>query len=147
MRTPVGIAITVLGGAMLLALSACAPAADGGIQAPAVVTFEVADTQSYKIRLDTQEQVDHVVELMNGGEDGRIPNGRIMRDGDGGVNAPWSWHIDPATLEFADATIEVCDGLPEFVEDGTLTSEWYCPWQAVPTELVPLEDEGRGGYS
>lgn len=113
---------------------------DGGIRAPAVVTFEVADTQSYRIRLDTQEHVDHVVALMDGGEEGRIPNGRIVRDGDGGVNAPWSWHIDPASLEFADATTEVCDGLPEYVEDGTLTSDWFCPWIAVPTELVPLEE-------
>lgn len=113
---------------------------DDGIRAPAVVTFEVADTQSYKIRLDSQEHVDHVVELMGGGEEGRIPNGRIVRDGDGGVNAPWSWHIDPASLEFADATTEVCDGLPEYVEDGTLTSDWFCPWIAVPTELVPLEE-------
>lgn len=127
-------------GLMVLGLSGCSPAGDDDdIRAPAVVTFEVAGTQSYSIRLDTQEQVDHVVDLMNGGEEGRIPNGRIVRDGDGGVNAPWSWHIDPATLEFADATIEVCDGLPEYVEDGTLTSEWYCPWLAVPTELTPLE--------
>lgn len=124
-----------------LLLAGCAPAGDDldAISAPAVVTFEVAGTQSYKIRLDAQAQVDHVVELMNGGEDGRIPNGKIVRDGDGGVNAPWSWHIDPATLEFADATIEVCDGLPEYVEDLTLTSDWYCPWIAVPTELVPLD--------
>ena len=52
-----------------------------------------------------------------------------MRD-DPSVNAPWSWHIDPATLEFADVTTEVCDGLPSYVEDGTLTSDTYCPWSA-----------------
>ncbi len=110
------------------------------MQAPAVVTFEVAGDQTYRIRLDSQELVDHVTELMDGGEVGRIPNGLIVRDGDGGVNAPWSWHIDPASLEFADATTEVCDGLPEYVEDGTLSSDRYCPWLAVPTELVPLEE-------
>lgn len=142
MRLPLRTATVLAAALVLVALSGCVPAgeSDVGVAAPAVVTFEVADQQSYSIRLDTQEQVDHVVDLMNGGEDGRIPNGKIVRDGDGGVNAPWSWHIDPATLEFADATIEVCDGLPEYVEDGTLTSDWYCPWMAVPTELVPLED-------
>ena len=143
MRFPPRSAAALAAGLILLGLTGCAPSGSGpddDIEAPAVVTFEVADTQSYKIRLDTQEQVDHVVDLMNGGEDGRIPNGKIVRDGDGGVNAPWTWHIDPATLEFADATIEVCDGLPEYVEDGTLTSDWYCPWQAVPTALEPLEE-------
>jgi hypothetical protein len=122
-------------------LAACDPLpVDDHPSAPAIVTFEVAGTQSYKIRLDSQELVDHVVELMDGGESGRIPNGRVVRDGDGGVNAPWSWHIDPDTLEFADATVEVCDGLPEYVEDGTVTSDWYCPWSAVPTELEELDD-------
>jgi hypothetical protein len=127
--------------AVAATLTACSPSGtDVGVSAPAVVTFEVAETQSYKIRLDTQEQVDHVQRLMAGNEEGRIPNGRIDRDGDGGVNAPWSWHIDPSTLEFVDVTTEVCDGLPEFVEDGTLTSDWYCPWHVVPTELVALDE-------
>ncbi len=58
-----------------------------------------------------------------------IPNGVVVRD-DPGVNAPWSWHIDPATLEFADNTIEVCDGLPSYVEDEIVTSDRYCPWSA-----------------
>lgn len=114
--------------AAVLALGGCAAQ-------PTVVTFEVAGEQTYKIELINQEQIDHVKELMAGSEDGRIPNGKIVRD-DPGVNAPWSWHIDPTTLEFADATIEVCDGLPEYVEDGTLTSDWYCPWIAVPIELT-----------
>ena len=82
----------------------------------------------------TDEQIQHVKDLMAGSEEGRIPVGTIVRD-DPGVNAPWSWHIDPTTLEFADQTIEVCDGLPEYVEDGTLTSNTYCPWSAVPIKL------------
>ena len=55
---------------------------------------------------------------------------------DPGVNEPWSWHIDPSTLEFADMTIEVCDGLPSYVEDGTVTSDRFCPWSA---ELVSID--------
>ena len=53
------------------------------------------------------------------------------------VNAQWSSHIDPATLEFAEVTIEVCDGLPSFVEDGSLTSPTYCPWSA---EVIAVEE-------
>lgn len=109
-------------------LAGCAPSG------PTVATFQVAGDQTYKIELATPELVQHVKDLMAGSEDGRIPVGRIVRD-DPGVNAPWSWHIDPATLEFADATTEVCDGLPEYVEDRTLTSDTYCPWSAVPIAL------------
>ncbi len=105
---------------------------------PTVATFEVAGQQTYRIELATPELIQHVKDLMAGSEEGRIPIGTIVRD-DPSVNEPWSWHIDPSTLEFADATIEVCDGLPEYVEDGTLTSDVYCPWSAV---VVGLEGPG-----
>lgn len=102
---------------------------------PTVATFEVAGQQTFKIELATPELIQHAKDLMEGSEEGRIPVGTIVRD-DPSVNAPWSWHIDPATLEFADATIEVCDGLPEYVEDGTLTSDTYCPWSAEVIEIT-----------
>lgn len=102
---------------------------------PTVATFEVAGQQTFKIELATPELIQHAKDLMAGSEEGRIPVGTIVRD-DPSVNAPWSWHIDPATLEFADATIEVCDGLPEYVEDGTLTSDTYCPWSAEVIEIA-----------
>jgi hypothetical protein len=66
-----------------------------------------------------------------------IPSGIIVR-GDPGPNAPWSWHIDPATLEFADVTMELCDGLPSQIEDGTFTEDRFCPWGA---KLVAIEGE------
>jgi hypothetical protein len=100
----------------------------GCVQHNPVATFEVVD-QTYKIELSTPELQEHARQLLAGEEVASIPNGLIVRD-DPSVNAPWSWHIDPASLEFADQTTEVCDGLPEYVEDGTLTSDRYCPWSA-----------------
>lgn len=120
------------------ALTACdPPPSDAVATAPAVVTFEVAGQGEYSIELTTDALVAHVVGLMNGGTEGTIPLGKVER-GDGGVNKPWSWHIDPKTLEFADVAIEVCDGLPQHVEDGTVTSEYYCPWNAKVVELRSL---------
>jgi hypothetical protein len=52
------------------------------------------------------------------------------------VNTGYSWHIDPATFEWAELTMEVCDGRPSYVEDGTLTSDIFCPWSA---EVVSVE--------
>lgn len=128
MRRSGGLAL-VVGALAAIALSGCVQSG------PTVVTFEVADQGTYKIELITDEQIQHVKDLMSGAtEDGRIPVGTVVRD-DPGVNAPWSWHIDPKTLEFADQTIEVCDGLPQYVEDGTVTSDTYCPWSAVPIKL------------
>ena len=103
-----------------------------------MATFEVAGQGTFKVELATPELIQHAKDLLAGSEEGRIPIGRVIRD-DPGVNAPWTWHIDPATLEFADQTIEVCDGLPEYVEDGTVTSDYYCPWSA---EIIALEGPG-----
>ena len=32
----------------------------------------------------------------------------VPQRGDGGFNAPWHWHLDPATVSFAQVTAEVC---------------------------------------
>jgi hypothetical protein len=103
------------------------------------VTFEVANQGTFSVRLDTQELVDHALELKDGGTEDTIPIGTVEQ-GDGGVNAPWSWHLDPATFSFAGMTTEVCDGLPQYVEDGTVTSPYYCPWSAVVLSVKPLAE-------
>ena len=36
--------------------------------------------------------------------------------GDGGFNTGWSWHLDPATIAFAEITIEACQTWPSAVE-------------------------------
>jgi len=109
-------------------LAGCAPARNP------VATFRVVD-ETFTIELATPELVAHAEALLAGEDVASIPLGRVVRD-DPGVNAPWSWHIDPATLEFADLTIEVCDGLPSYVEDGTVTSPDFCPWSA---ELIAID--------
>ncbi len=115
-------AVAAIGLAAVVVLTGCTPAPHP------VATFQVVDEQ-YKIELATPELVAHAEALLAGEEVAGIPLGTVVRD-DPGVNAPWSWHIDPATLEFADVTTEVCDGLPSYVEDGTVTSPEYCPWSA-----------------
>lgn len=127
-------AAAVAASVLLLGLTACAPAAEDAV--PSVATFRVVD-QEYKIELITPELVAHARALMDGEEVAAIPVGTIVRD-DPSVNEPWTWHIDPETLEFADFTTEVCDGLPEYVEDGTLTSDVYCPWMSEVIAIEPL---------
>jgi hypothetical protein len=70
----------------------------------------------------------------------RLQSGRVgviigrLASGSGGFNTPWSWHLDPATVQPADLAVEVCDGRPSDIE-GNL-SYWlgtvknYCPWGA-----------------
>ena len=56
------------------------------------------------------------------------------RRGDGGFNSPWTWHLDPASITFAEVTIEACqaaasavaDDLDYWIEFGQL-----CIWGVV----------------
>ncbi len=96
--------------------------------APVVVTFEVNEGDRFRVLLTERADIDVARRLLAGQDGPDIPNGRIVRET--GVNAGWSWSLDPADFEFADVTIEVCDGTPADVESGELTSDRYCPWSA-----------------
>jgi len=117
-----------LAGAVAAAMPAAAcdeglPTAPSG---GAIVTFRVG-SESFRVRLVTQEQVRAAEAARNGGS-ARIPVGRIVAGTD--VNTGWSWHL--ADVSFAEATIELCDGLPSFVErEGVrYANGTYCPWGA-----------------
>jgi hypothetical protein len=113
--------------ATALVLAGCAPSGPAPLKHP-IAVFQVAGDETYKIELITPALVKHAEQLLNGEKVAAIPLGRVVRTP--GINTPWSWHIDPKTLEFADFTIEVCDGLPSYVEDRTVMSPDYCPWSA-----------------
>ncbi len=94
---------------------------------------------NFKVLL-TGDAADHARAAYEAGTQPGIPNGKILR-GDGGVNLGHDWHL--VEVEFADMTIEVCDGTAAYI-DSVGYDEWvanagdrYCPWGA---ELVGLEE-------
>jgi len=101
-----------------------------------IVTFLVADSEQYKIRLTDPADIEVARKLLEGNEAPAIPNGVVVR-GSSDVNVGYSWYIDSESVEFADVTAEVCDGLPSDVEKGLITSDRYCPWSA---EVIAIED-------
>jgi hypothetical protein len=62
-----------------------------------------------------------------------VVSGRLVR-GNGGFNEPWSWHLDPASIEVPDVSMELCDGRPSMVQSDldywVDTVHVYCPWGA-----------------
>ena len=117
---------------ILLILAACGNATDKGVS----VTFRVADKEQYKIQLTDPADIETARQLLAGEEGPKIPNGKIVFS-DPSINQGYSWHIDPETIEFADMTTEVCDGLPSDVEQGIITSDYYCPWSA---EVIAIDE-------
>ena len=95
--------------------------------------------ETFTVEVATQTQAQAMAARMASGEVGVI-NGTLLA-GDGGFNAPWSWRLDPATVEVVDAAIELCDGRPSMVEADL--DYWidvvgrFCPWGAAVVDTAP----------
>ncbi len=53
------------------------------------------------------------------------------------MNDGYSWSLDPDDIEFAEVTIEACDGLPSDVETTFEAGDRFCPWSAVILAIEP----------
>lgn len=88
--------------------------------------------ERFVVHVEGASQIAELEARMASGEEG-VVNGEI-RSGDGGFNAPWGWHMVPATVHTADMAIELCDGRPSMVEDDLPywlgTVKQFCPWGA-----------------
>jgi hypothetical protein len=97
----------------------------------ALVTFTVVN-ETFRISLTDSAQIAAARAAQNGGR-ARIPNGRIVSGTQ--VNTGWSWHLED--VEFAETTIELCDGRPSDVErEGVgYGGGRYCPWSATVVRI------------
>ena len=117
------------------ALAACnAAGGSPNPNAPVVVTFEVVD-ERFKALLTDPKDIDTARRLLAGEDVPSIPNGRIIHET--GVNQGYSWSLDPNDIEFADVTVEDCDGLPSDVETAVVAGDRYCPWAATVIGVDP----------
>lgn len=108
-----------------------------GPEGAARFAIEVND-ERFVVQVETSAQIAEMEARLASGAEGVI-NGEIEA-GDGGFNAPWSWHMVPSTVHTADMAMEVCDGWPGFVEEeleywlGTVKR--FCPWSAKVVERL-----------
>ena len=93
-----------------------------------VVTVD-AGGETYRILLTEPEDIATARALRAGTSTATIPNGKVVR-GDPGVNTGYSWHIDPTDIEWAEVTMELCDGKPSDVQANTISGDRFCPWSA-----------------
>jgi hypothetical protein len=108
----------------------------GGPASPSgssVATIRVVG-ETFRVKLVTDAQIRAARAAMAGGP-AHIPNGRIVAGSD--VNTGWSWHLED--VEFAEATIEVCDGRPSDVEKAGVSygGGRFCPWSATVVSVEP----------
>ncbi len=112
---------------------------EGGLLA----TFRVGDEQ-FHVWVTNQFSVHMILRVHGGTSTSFVPNGRVRSGpGEGGHNAPWSWHLDPEDTGMDHFAMPDCDGAPSEVErnlDHFLdVVERYCPSNAdlVRVDYVP----------
>lgn len=84
------------------------------------------EAETFVVRVTDGGEIARFREAVAGRRSG-FPLGPLRR-GNGGFNAPWSWHLDPATTRLVEVAIEVCDGTPSYVEAHQGEFPTYCPW-------------------
>jgi hypothetical protein len=112
---------------------------DGASIVPALVTVQTAGPEQFIVRVVDQPLLDEMIAICNGQEPQKIVNGDLLTGNLGYNHDPlngtgWSWHLDDTTLELAEIAMELCDGVPSFVEGSLfywlLTVGSYCPWSS-----------------
>jgi hypothetical protein len=119
---------------LLVALVTLVACSDDAVAPPPGSAVFVIDVEGelFRVRIDDTATVTEARGLIVSGQARNI-NGDMAR-GTGGFNAGYSWHLRPHTVDFVDLTIELCDGMPSYVEEHVDyyvdTVKRYCPWGA-----------------
>jgi hypothetical protein len=125
------LAVGALVAVLVASVAACATPAPSA----QIVTFQVADGSRYKVLITDPDDLDTVQALADGEDAPSIPNGLIVHEP--GVNTEWSWSLDPTDFAFVDVVDGLCDGVPQDIEDGTHSSDRFCPWSAIVVATEP----------
>ncbi|OLE67377.1 MAG: hypothetical protein AUG09_02785 [Acidobacteria bacterium 13_1_20CM_2_68_7] len=107
-----------------------------GLTGGAMINFRIVN-ESLTVWVTNGPFIDRAKQLLATGTR-QIPIFGTLLDGRA-CDPQWTWHVDPQNVSFADAAIELCDGLPSYIEAnkaywlGTVGS--FCPWSAVVTAV------------
>lgn len=121
-----------------LVLLACGTQSTTPAEAVATFTVQVGSEQ-FSVQVVDQRAYEQLYARFQSGVTG-VVMGRVAT-GNGGFNGMWNWHLVPETVQTADATIELCDGMPSYV--AAHRDEWirdvktYCPWGAKVIAVQP----------
>lgn len=117
---------------------------------PTAVGAAAAEPQGYVATIQTAQgrfravirdpaMVEKARQELAGQGDAGVPIGPLAW-GNGGVNKGHVWHV--TELEFADVTIELCDGTVRMVDRDPVywvnTVGTFCPWSGDVVALRPL---------
>jgi hypothetical protein len=102
--------------------------------------------QTFIIQLSNPVMIDEARAMLAGQQPAKHLIGQIVKQ-PAAYNPPWSYHLEPASIQFFNVTIEVCDATILAVEEhldeacgSFLPGCTWCPWSSRLIEEVPLEE-------
>jgi hypothetical protein len=102
-------------------------------------TIKVVGEEQFTVYATNPKAIQLLIDNYNN-KNNNIVTGMLVI-GDGGFNSPWSWHLDPDTVEMPELAIELCDGRPSCIENNLaywiLNVKRYCPWT---TRVIKIND-------
>lgn len=106
--------------------------------APAYFRFtDVHEKPRFVIQLTDPLMIAHARNILSGLEKDRIHVQGTINKSPAPYNPGWSYHLDPASIDFFENAIEVCDASITFVEENlydvggsTLPGSHWCPWSS-----------------
>jgi hypothetical protein len=115
----------------------CGVEPSGGVYA----VFRVG-TETFYALITNLTGIQQAIDLWQGRSTAQIPNGKLVCTS-ANYNCGYSWYLDPSSIQFADVTIELCDGTPSYVEANCASfGTNYCPWSAQLIELYDCRQAG-----
>jgi hypothetical protein len=136
--------VALVAGLVTLASPSCSDSTDPATRAQ--FTFRDPLTQDVvRLEITNPQGLDLAEDLLRSGV--AVWAIGTPRRGDGGFNAPWTWHIDPASVTFAEVTIEACQTVASAIDDDLdywINFGQVCVWGVVETRIdQPLDDRRR----
>ncbi len=113
--------------------------------ATAYFVFEQRPGQEFIFELNDDEKIAHARRIISGEEKERVHvMGRIVKR-KMPYNVMWEYYLDPRTIQFFEAAIEVCDANMEYVEEhldeacgAFLPGCQWCPWDSRVTREIKV---------
>lgn len=103
--------------------------------------------ETFVFKLTDPAKIQQARELITAGQ-GKMIDGTIIKQ-PVYYNPPWSFHLDPKTINFIDGAIELCDSSILGIEVN-LDRAWpgWCPWASpLPREISPPPKPGNGNIN
>jgi hypothetical protein len=107
------------------------------------IEFSPGETP-FIIELHDAEKIKHARRIVSGEEKIRVHVQGTIVKAKANYNPDYSYHLDPATIDFFEFAIEVCDAAPSYVEENLddiggalLPGNGWCPWTSRVAAEVP----------